>query len=70
VTAEFTRAFEDWCAWMRAEWSAEEYRRALLHVRTMLAHGRTVGHDREASALAAENFIIDLLGLDKSEVIP
>ena len=45
----------------RYQYDAEELRRALDHVRGLLANGRTVGHDHTAWALAAENFLIDLL---------
>lgn len=39
----------------------DAYREALLHVRQILAAGRTVGNDHTAAALAAENYIIELL---------
>ena len=48
---------------LRAEYDANELRRALQHVRGLLAGGRTVGHDHTQAALKAENFIIDLLGV-------
>lgn len=47
---------------LRAQYDAEELRRALRHVRGLLAGGRTVGHDWQKAALDAENFILNLLG--------
>ncbi len=52
----------------RAEYDADEMRRALQHVRAVLSRGRTVGHDHQQAALDAENFIIGLSESDDEEL--